>query len=408
MKMRVFEKILMFLVFYLVFKVVYGKYQSMRQKPKKVGAEREPIRFAVAIPAHNEGESIARTVKSILEAGIVVEDSILDATIAGIDSIFKASIAPEDIFILCNGCTDNTAQEIKKCGVVPVIVPCKGKEETLTYSIDVLKLFPEEKYSHVCFFDADTEIDRFYFKRIGEKLEQNPEADIVCGRPKSLPYNWLTAHRAVQYFTFHTVHKTAQEGWGAILVVPGCAGVYSTASLKKIVWSPDTRIGDMDATIQAALLGMKIVFEPRAVVYTQDPNNIRDYTTQLYRRWNRGLWMNMRKHGILWKKWGRPFSMLHWDCRIMFLEQFNPFIFLLAVWKMHLHYYLWSGLAIFVAIALFETLACALMEKRWDILKYFPIFPFMRVYDTLLFIASMPSILVKREKSGVWESPKRY
>ncbi len=391
---NVLEKILMFLAIYAVLKVFYGKYQSKREKggQEKTIADTKPICLAVAIPAHNEGKSIARTVNSILEAGKKV----------------KIKIEEKDTKILCNGCTDNTEEEIRNCGVVPVVVPVKGKEETLTYAIDELQLFPEEKYSHVCFFDADTEIDSEYFKFVEKKLEENPDADIVCGRPKSLPCNWLTAHRAVQYWSFHVFHKAAQEKMRAILVVPGCAGVYSTKSLKKIVWSPDTRIGDMDATIQAALLGMKIIFEPKAVVYTQDPDNIRDYTTQLYRRWYRGLWMNMRKHGILWKRFGKPYSMLHWDCRWIFLSQFAPIIFLYAVWKMRLHYYFWSGLGVFVAIALFETLACAFYEKRWDILKYFPILPFMRIYDTILFIGTIPNILVKKEKSGVWDSPKRY
>lgn len=371
--------IALFVGFYVFLKLLIRFFKN--EKPKEAPENKIQIKLAVAIPAHNEGPSIARTVRSILRAGI----------------------PKEDIFILCNGCTDNTADEISKCGVSPVIVPCKGKEETLTYATDVLKLF--WKYTHVCFFDADTEIDSAYFRVTRERLRMNPAIDIICGRPKSLPHNWLTAHRAVQYWSFHSVHKAAQGKMSAILVVPGCAGTYSTESLKKIVWSPDTRIGDMDATIQAAKMGMKIVFEPKAIVYTQDPSNFHDYTVQLYRRWYRGLWMNMRKHGILWKG---PFSMLHWDCRMMFLDQFAPFIFLSIVWIMQMHYYFWGAIAVYSSIVLVETLSCAVMEKRWDILKYAPIFPFMRIYDTLLFVASTPNILVKREKSGVWDSPTRY
>lgn len=371
--------VLLFATFYVLLKLFLWIFNI--EKSNKVSKNKNQITLAVAIPAHNEGPSIARTVRSILAAGI----------------------PKEDIFILCNGCTDNTAEEIEKCGVIPVIVPCKGKEETLTYAVDVLGLF--WKYTHVCFFDADTEIDSAYFRVTRERLRSDSSIDIICGRPKSLPHNWLTAHRAVQYWSFHAVHKAAQGKMSAILVVPGCAGTYSAESLRKIVWSPDTRIGDMDATIQAALLGMKIIFESKAIVYTQDPSTFHDYTVQLYRRWYRGLWMNMRKHGILWKG---PFSMLHWDCRMMFLDQFAPFIFLLAVWIMHLHYYFWSALAIYSSMVLVETLGCAIMEKRWDILKYAPLFPIMRIYDTLLFVASTPNILVRREKSGVWDSPTRY
>jgi cellulose synthase/poly-beta-1,6-N-acetylglucosamine synthase-like glycosyltransferase len=378
-----FSWLVLAVTIYLFLKLIIFVFHSSEERQIKVEKKSKPIRLAVAIPAHNEGESIAKTVQSILRAGM----------------------HSEDIYILCNGCTDNTEEEISRCGVTPVVVPCKGKEETLTYAIDELKLFPARKYSHVCFFDADTEIDQEYFKITRERLRADSSIDILCGRPKSLPCNWLTAHRAVQYWSFHAVHKTAQGKISAILVVPGCAGTYSTESLKKIVWSPDTRIGDMDATIQAIKLGMKIAFEPRVVVYTQDPSNLRDYTNQLFRRWNRGLWMNMRKHGVLWKG---PFSVFNWDCRLIFLDQCIPFLYLFLVMELHLPYTIPGAIAIFVSLVFAETIICAHMEKRWDIVKYFPLFPLMRIYDTLLFLGAIPNIFVKKEKSGVWKSPKRY
>ncbi|HEY0221187.1 MAG TPA: glycosyltransferase family 2 protein, partial [Candidatus Paceibacterota bacterium] len=284
-----------------------------------------------------------------------------------------------------------------------VIVPVKGKEETLTWAMANLNLL--NTYSHVCFFDGDTEVDPQYFEVTRECLEKDADVDIVCGRPRSLKYNWLTAHRAVQYCSFHLIHKSAQAGMRAILVVPGCAGTYSTESLKQIVWSPDTRIGDMDATLQAAKLGMKIAFEPRAFVLTQDPSTIAEYTNQLYWRWYRGLWMNMRKHGVLWKGW---FSPLNWSCRLMILDQFLPFIYLGVVWYFRKAYSPLLGFGGFLLWVAFETLLCASNEKRWDVLKYLPIFPFVRIYDNLLFVTSAWNIFVRREKSGVWKSPTRY
>lgn len=343
------------------------------------------LSLAVAIPAHNEETSIAKTVRSILLAGI----------------------PRQDIFVLVNGSTDRTADEVRTCGVTPYVLPSKGKEETLNYAIHNLGLF--WKYTHVCFFDADTVVYSGYFRLTRVRLKENPEIDVICGRPKSLPHNWLTAHRAVQYWQFHIVHKSAQGKIGSILVVPGCAGTYSTNVLREIRWSGDTRIGDMDMTIEAVLKGKKIAFEPRAVVYTQDPSNIRDYFQQLYRRWYRGLWMNMGKHGLLWKG---IFSRLHWDCRLMFVDQFTlvivPLFFLVFGPHFHLHYPVRDALEIFVGTIAVETLACAHMENRWDIIKYLPLFPFLRLFDTLLFIGAMPSIFVKREKTGEWHSPQRY
>lgn len=371
--------------------------------PKKKERKKISVRLAVAIPAHNEGLTIAATVRSIITAGM----------------------RAEDVFVLPNGCgeDDRTAEEARACGASVPFIPVRGKEETLNYAIHTLRLF--ERYTHVCFFDADTVVDRNYFRVTRERLQKDPDADAICGRPKSLRYVpsvgdrfWermagamLTAHRAVQYWQFHAVHKATQGKIGSILVVPGCAGTYSIEVLREIRWSGDTRIGDMDMTIECAKRKKKIVFEPGAIVYTQDPATFTDYTTQLYKRWYRGLWMNMGKHGILWKG---PFSLLHWDCRLMFVDQFNlvlvPILF--WIWAMTRttppKYPLASSLAVFWGVVLLESCICAYLEKRPDIFKYVWAFPVLRVFDTMMFLAATPSILVKREKNGEWTSPKRY
>lgn len=361
-------------------------FRSFDWPRQKIKNNSNPIRLAIAIPAHNEERSIAKTVRSIIEAGI----------------------ERRDIFILCNGCKDKTAEEVAKCGVKPVIVPVRGKEETLNYANHELHLF--RGYTHVCFFDADTVIDREYFRVTRDRLRDDPTIDIICGMPKSLPCNWLTAHRAVQYWRFHAIDKAAQGKIGAILVVPGCAGTYSNKVLQEIPWSGDTRIGDMDMTIQAMRKKKKILFEPRAIVYTQDPANIRDYTSQLYRRWYRGFWMNMGKHGMLWRG---PFSILHWDCRLMLFSQFEMFFFPVIYWWFFIHggrghYPLWNAWVVFFSVVTLQAIACACAEKRWDILRYIPLFPALCILDTLLFVLATPNILVKREKSGEWSSPTRY
>jgi cellulose synthase/poly-beta-1,6-N-acetylglucosamine synthase-like glycosyltransferase len=316
--------------------------------------------------------------------------------------IIYACIPAKDIYILCNVCVDNTAAEVEKCGVKPIISPVSGKERTLGWACHKARIF--DSHTHVCFFDADTVIHGQYFHVVRERLMQDPSIDIVAGRPKSQRHNWLTAHRAVQYWSFHRLHKAAQSRINAILVVPGCAGTYSIRALDAIVWSGDTRIGDMDATIQAVNQGMRIVYERKAIVHTQDPASLRDYTNQLYWRWNRGLWMNMRKHGVLWRG---PFSMMHWSCRFTFLDQFLPILYLLFLYYGDRTYSLGS-LLIWVAVVTGQAIWCAAEEKRPDILLYLPVFPLMRVYDLLLFQLSSWNIFVKKEKNEVWTSPSRY
>ncbi len=381
----------------------------------KVAKRKTPPRIdlVTATPAHNEGETIRQTVVSLIKAGM-----------------------PRDrIFILPNGCRpdDTTAEIAMSYGVQVPTMTARGKEETLNEAIHDQKLFAGR--THVCFFDADTVVAPDYFRVIRERIKADPTLDAICGRPKSLRYDlppvdpnvprkrffrirrmldlligrMLTSHRAVQYWHFHVVHKAAQGEIGSILVIPGCAGTYSMETLLEQRWSGDTRIGDMDMTIACAKLGKRIVFEDKAIVYTQDPANFHDYVFQLYKRWYRGLWMNMGKHRTLWTGW---LSILNWDARLMFLDQFNIVIGPLVIWLLahhfHWEYPLRDAVIFFGGMVALETIGCAAMEKRWDILPFAPTFPFLRLLDSVLFLASMPSIRVKREKSGEWNSPKRY
>jgi cellulose synthase/poly-beta-1,6-N-acetylglucosamine synthase-like glycosyltransferase len=368
--------------FLKLFVFIYS-FDERQTKKRKSKAERPRVRLATLLPARNEELTIAKTIESILAAGM----------------------SKHDIYVVCNDCSDNTEAEVARCGITPIVVPVKGKAYAIRYAIDTLKLF--KNYTHVCFLDADSLADKQYFRAVKECIENDPLVDIVCGRSKSIPHNWLTAHRAVQYFMVHMLHRVSQSKIGALLVIPGAAGTYSVESLKKIVWRPDTGIEDMDATFQAQKLGMKIVFEPRAFISCEDPKTLKDYNSQLFKRWNRGYWLNMRKHGILWQGW---FSTFNWDCRISLLDQNLFFIYLIAlkVFKPQSVVSILGPLVVYVAVVLVETIAAAYAEKRWDILKYFPIFPFMRIYDSISFMATMPYIFVNKKEKSVWISPKRY
>jgi cellulose synthase/poly-beta-1,6-N-acetylglucosamine synthase-like glycosyltransferase len=289
--------------------------------------------------------------------------------------------------------------------------------ENLGKAGGVTNILPAEnlltRYTHICFLDADTLVDAGYFQAVrGWLKEDHREAEkkkrrpigVICGRAKSIPYNWLTAFRAFEYFLSHHLHKPAQSQLGAITVAPGCASTYSVEALKVVIWNHDTVVEDMDVTVQAALKGFRIVYVGDACVYTQDPHTFRDYIGQLSRRWYAGYWQVMGKHQLLWRG---PFTMLNWECRLPVIEA-GLYVFALVVALLFFHARLPKIIGWTFAYAIIPAAVAAWVERRKDILLYSLVFPFMQIFNLVLFVMAMPNIAGRRRTRKTWYSPARY
>jgi cellulose synthase/poly-beta-1,6-N-acetylglucosamine synthase-like glycosyltransferase len=345
----------------------------------------EEIRIAAIIPAYNEELLIGKTLASLQKSGI----------------------RPKDIYVINDGSGDETAKIARQYSVNVLHNPGKqncGKANSVNYALKTHSLL--NRYTHICFLDADTLVSTGYFRAVRNRLKTNPDTGVICGRPKSLPKNWLTAWRAFQYFMADAVFKPAQSRMRAITVVPGCAATYSVGALKKITWSDDTPTEDLDVTIQAVLNNEKIYYEKDAIVYTQDPSKLNNYVGQVYYRWHAGNWQVMRKYGLLWNGWNRSFN---WVCRLVFLEPF--FYFGLLIYYFAFKGSLLQALASMIILPAVFSAAGAWREKRMDIFLYFPLYPFMWLLDLMLFFMASRNLITGPEQKGrkrEWYSIPRY
>lgn len=112
---------------------------------------------------------------------------------------------------------------------------------------------------------------------------------------------FLFAYRERLYAAVQLLMKYGQGAGAAnvVNIVPGFASMYRTRIVREIdVDAPEPRIEDFNMTfeVHAKKLG-RIEFHPSAAVaYTQDPDNLRDYTRQV-RRWTLGFGQTVRRHG---------------------------------------------------------------------------------------------------------------
>lgn len=336
------------------------------------------MNICVLIPAFNEEKTIVKTLRSVMDAGVGCKDT----------------------YVIDDGSRDNTAALAKLFGAKVLRLTNGGKARALRIGFDAfcLRLF----YSHVAVLDADSCVSKGYFTAMREAAERYPDAALLCGGPRSLPHNWLTAYRAVEYAVSLGIYREAQSFMGVVNVSPGCASVYRTEVFDTLHFDGDTLVEDMDLTMQLQRRGEKIVYVPDAIVYTQDPSTLRGFIGQI-RRWYRGTWQVVRKHRI-----GRRVAGIDAEMVLMLGEglMFSLLILLLPV---VVYFYplllLWS-VVFDQAMLLAFTLLVAVRERRIDVIVGFPLFTIPRVLNFYTFLWAF--LVERRPREMSWYSVARY
>jgi poly-beta-1,6-N-acetyl-D-glucosamine synthase len=337
--------------------------------------------LCVIIPAKNEGTVIARTVGSVLAAGI----------------------ESKDVYVIDDGSEDKTGDIARSFSVNVMRNEInKGKAASIASVMQEFDL--GNRYDIITLMDADTVVNIEYYREVKNGFDSEGIA-VVCGRAMSVPYNWLTSYRCLGYFWTHFVYRGAQCKMGVINVAPGCAASYRSDVFQKLDWNKDTLVEDMDVTIQVhrKKLG-RIVYRPKAEVYTQDPRTLRDYTKQM-NRWYTGTWQIALKYEILnsWSKIDFEFKLLMGEgllfslfmCTVPILALFHPIRAL-------------QILGLDMALTFLVALSCGLYDRRVDVVLATPIYTLMRFVDCGVLLYSFWRTYIRRRRADNWFSVKRY
>ncbi len=338
-------------------------------------------RLCVLLPAKDEAVGIARTLKSILRAGVL----------------------PADIYVIDDGSSDGTGEIARSFDVNVVRNPKNiGKARSLARLASVSELV--RRYDHICLMDADTTVSPDYFQAVRTSFRQ-PDVAVVCGRAKSTPHNWLTAYRSLAYWISHAIYKDGQSNMGVITVTPGCAAAFQAHVFAQLEWSSDTIVEDMDCTIQVhrKKLG-RIIYQKRAVVSTQDPRTLRDYVKQMY-RWHSGAWQVGLKYGML-----AGLSKIDLEYKLLMGEGvvFATVFLLLPLWLGVSPRVAFYSVGMDGIVLVLLSVLCAFLDGRVDVLIYAPLYPLLRVVDCSVFLYSFWKVVVMRKQVRGWFAVKRY
>ena len=233
-------------------------------------------RVAVLIPAYNEEKVIVRTIRSVLNSDyphlriIVIDDGSADRT-----SEVARHAYPEEI----------------AAGMLTVLRTVNGgKAEALNFAVADLE---EEFYVGI---DADTVIAADAVSKLVCHFA-DPKIGAVAGNAKvGNRVNLWTRWQALEYITSQNFERRALDLFNVVTVVPGAIGAWRTEAVRQGGCYPvNTVAEDADLTMNLLEQGYKVIYEDRALAFTEAPATARGLMRQRF-RWSFGTLQAVYKH----------------------------------------------------------------------------------------------------------------
>ncbi|NMO88777.1 glycosyltransferase [Actinomycetospora sp. TBRC 11914] len=229
---------------------------------------REPV--SVIVPAYNETENIEATLRSIL-----------------------ANDHPLEILVVDDGSTDGTAELVESLGLPAVRVirqPNSGKPIALNTGV------ARAKHDLVVMMDGDTVFQPDTVARLVAPFA-DPEIGAVAGNVKVANRTELIPRlQHIEYVVGFGIDRRVQDTLGAITTIPGAAGAFRKQAVLDVGGlSLDTLAEDTDLTIALGREGWRVVYEERALAWTEAPTTLTQLWRQRY-RWTYGTMQAVWKH----------------------------------------------------------------------------------------------------------------
>ena len=164
----------------------------------------------------------------------------------------------------------------------------QGKAHTLNAGLE--RILAEDFAQAVLIIDADVIFERDALRRMARHLA-DPAVGAVTAYIKegSQPANWMNRFIGFEYITAQAAARRAQNVMGAMACLAGGAQLHSRASLEAIGGRIDTSslAEDTFTTFMTQREGRDAIFEPNAIVWAEEPDDIAGLWKQRL-RWARG------------------------------------------------------------------------------------------------------------------------
>ena len=217
--------------------------------------------------------------------------------LASLRSLLGLRYSSLEILVIDDGSTDRTRERAEslegRYGDTVLRVVSKsngGKASALNTGIALAR------NNYVLCMDGDSRLDANTLKAAMRHFTDARVA-AVAGNVKVVNRdNLWTRLQALEYLEGLNTARRAQGFLRVVNIIPGPIGVFRRDVLRAVGgYDTDTFAEDADLTLKIVTAGWHIVYEERAIAYTEAPEQFIDLVKQRY-RWTRGVLQALRKH----------------------------------------------------------------------------------------------------------------
>ena len=282
-------------------------------------------RFGIVIPARNEKDVIAETVKCILSSKYPKE-------------LF-------DVYVVADNCTDNTAELARAAGAtVFERTDPDPKHHKAGYALKflfekIMGLHPDY-YEAFIKFDADNLMEPDYISRMNDAFD----AGVKCARgysnSKNLGQNMVTGISGLWYIRDCRFASNFRSAIGQGTMLGGAGMMFAAEIIEKHGWDCLTASDDTEFTMRRLNQDkIKTMYVKDAIVYEDQPSTIKD-TFKRYKRMSGALCKLFFTQGC--KSFALFFARWKWTYLDMFITlMFIPVCVLMCIWiPLYYAYYL--------------------------------------------------------------------
>ena len=251
----------------LYFAVVFLRSPFRRVKPLPAGIPM--TRFAMIVPACNEERVIQRALDSLLRLDYPGNRM--------------------DIFVIADNCTDATAKVASSCGVhvMERFDPVRrSKQDALRWAFYDQGLL-EAGYDAICIIDADTTVSPSFLRHVERRISEGHA--VVAGWRRTInPFDtFASSFSAILTMAGNRFSELPLVNRGISILNYGTGVAIRCDHLRKIGWTVNTLVEDMEFALQTILSGQKVMLCPEAVYEAEQPADIAALWQQ-QRRWQSG------------------------------------------------------------------------------------------------------------------------
>jgi len=337
---------------------------------------------SIIVPAYNEGEVIESSLASLLE----------------IRYPYYEIIAVDD------GSTDDTYTRMRQFegnhyGVKVSVFRKEnsGKAETLNYGIR------RSRAPIVVCMDSDSRLSPDSL-RYAIRHFKDANVGAVAGNVKVVNrHNIWTKLQALEYIEGLNIVRKAQAFLRTVNVVPGPIGIFRRSTLEQTGgYESNTYAEDFDLTVKILAAGWKINYEPKAVAFTEAPEELLDILKQRY-RWSRGILQTLKKQRSLLTDsggnvttsislWYMLFEGLAWPVMNIFANLFFVWIALLYGMTKLLVLW-WVLLTVLDVIIAVHAIAMEKEDMKLAFYSFFYRFFYILIIDVCKVFATLEELL---------------